>query len=591
MKDERSSMEVGTPTSNKPMLSVNQPGRMYYALLILVFVAATWLRFDSITTVGIRYQDEAWYVSDAQLWHRCAKVLIDVPAWKALLNRDKAGYQQRMADIGVDFSGRYRKPSQGFTLPAAAIMFLVGEGPAALLLMNAFFGTMAVLILYSLCRILLSPAVALIASALLAVSPYHLIYTRSAFAHTTAGCAALLSIYLWALGRSRLWSRRKTFLLSGLACGYAATCHYSIAYFAGIPLFMELFTFREREDIPTSVNQSVINHCLKATAWMCLGFAIPFFAIESIFISARIAATVSNSYLPMHTFFQGIAYHVELLIRGGTVGDQFIHTDVAWSMIKYFTHWHGPVALGLALVGMVLLLGKRTASSIAAWLVLASIFMLLIQSHPIARGLNGTLPFLAICTAVAANRAMLLLRSNLKLAYASVTILICVILTPAIRQSVTLHSKSSDLALACQFLSDVEPAKIAVPNYRRYWIHLEKSEHELIDTQVWVRTQTVEKTVQSWLDDGVRWVAIDPQYWHSGPGIPDMDWWLGLDQLLRQRFVKAAEYSHLCNYRWEFLAEGSWGPFRLYDMNQLGGGAIRIYDLQHAVPPSSNQQG
>ncbi len=582
-------MDVTTKISSTSPHDTQRPGRWYYTLVVVVMLTAIWLRFDGVTNVGVRYEDDAWYVSDAQLWHRCAQVLVDGQAWEALLHHDKAAYQQRMKDIGVDFSGHYRKPSQGYTLSAATIMFLVGDGPHALLLLNAFFGTLAVLIVYFLCRHLFNPAIALTASALLAVSPYHLIYSRSALAHTTAGCLALLGMYLWVLGRTRSWSTRRTFLLSGLAVGFAATCHYSVAYFAGIPLLMEFITRRRSHDSSVT-NSSTRAHWLRATVWMCLGFAIPFFAIESIFISARIVATLTDSYLPLDTFFQGIAQHVKLLFRGETVGDRMIHMDVAWSMVNYFTHWHGWIALSLTLGGTGLLLSKRNTTSIAAWIVLATAMMLLLQSHPIARGLNGALPFIMICMAVAVNQLMQLWPKNPKLIYFSVTMLMCFILTPAMRQSLELKNKSSNLAQACQYLNTVASGKIIVPNYRRYWIHLEHSHHAIIEAKHWVRTQTPEQTLQHWLDDGIRWVTIDPQFWHSHPGSTAIDWWHEMENLLIQQFTKVAQYPHLSNYRWEFLAEGSWGQFRLDAMNKADGGAIRIYDLQGATSPHVTRQ-
>jgi len=583
-------MNETTRISNAPLLGLPRPGRVHYALVIAVMLSAAWLRFDGITKVGVRYEDDAWYVSDAQLWHRCAQVLMDGQAWSAILDHDKAAYQQRLADMGVDFSWHYQKPSQGYTMSAAAVMFLVGDGPHALLLLNAFFGTLTVLILYLLCRSLFSPTVAVTASLLLAVSPYHLIYSRSALAHTSAGCAALLGMYLWVLGRDRLWSTRRTFLLSGFACGYAATCHYSVAYYAGIPLLMELIAPRLGNDSSPTPQRIAYQHWFRATVWMCIGFAIPFLALESVFVSARIAASISDSFLPIHTFFQGIAQHMKLLVHDGTVGDRLIHTDVAWSMIQYFTHWHGWLALGLAVVGTALSLFKRNASSIAAWIVLSTSVILTLQSHPIARGLNGCLPLIAICIAVAVNQLILLWPKNPKWSYTSIAILMCVLLAPAIRQSVGLLNKRSGLAQACQYINSVQPSKIVVPSIRRYGIDLEHSPHEISEAKNWTRTYTPEQTVQRWLDDGVKLVTVDPQFWHDCPSNVDIQWWLALDQLLKQRFTKVAEYTHMNNYRWEFLAEGSWGQFRLEDMNKADGGSIRIYDLQKAISPHGASQ-
>ncbi len=577
-------------TPNTPLLNTSRPGRWHYLLVFVILLSAAWLRFDNITTVGVRYEDDAWYVSDAQLWHRCAKVLMDGPAWSALLNHDKAAYQQRMDDIGIDFSWHYRKPSQGYTMSAAAVMFLVGDGPNALLLLNAFLGTLTVLLVYGLCRTLFSPRIALLASLLLAVSPYHLNYCRSALSHTSAGYFALLGMYCWALGKSRLWSTRRTFLLSGLACGFATTCHYSVAYFAGIPLLMELIAPNRRTDSLTTTKRIDYRHWLRSTAWMCLGFAIPFLAIESVFTSARIAATITNSYLPLYSFSHLLVRHAQLLLRGGTVGGDLIHLDVGWSMIQYFTHWHGWLALVLAATGTGLVIRKRNASSIVAWIVLSSSGVLILQAHPIARGLNSCLPFIAICVAVAVDQLIKIWPKKPKLAYASMTMLMCVVLTPAIGQSMELKSKHSGLAQACQYINTVPAGKVVIPSFRRYGIHLEHSTHEMVQAELWTRTHTPEQTIQRWLDEGIRLVTVDPQFWHECPSNADLTWWLAVDALLKQKFAMAAEYTHMDNFRWEFLAEGTWGQFRLDHMNKAEGGTIRIYDLQAAPSPQSSPQ-
>ncbi|MCH8242143.1 MAG: hypothetical protein IH897_05970, partial [Planctomycetes bacterium] len=120
-----------------------------YAGLAVVVVTASILRFAGITNVGIRFDDEGAYVGDARLWHRCARVLTDGPSISAAMRGDKATLKNRMADIGIDFSARYAKPSQGYTFLGAAAMFAVGDRPAALLVMNAVSGVLAVIVLYA----------------------------------------------------------------------------------------------------------------------------------------------------------------------------------------------------------------------------------------------------------------------------------------------------------------------------------------------------------------------------------------------------------------------------------------------------------
>ena len=96
-----------------------------------VVILAAWLRFGGITEVGIRFDDESCYAADARLWHRCAALMIDGEAVRAVFRGDKQALQGRMEALGVDFGARYAKPSQGYTFLGALMMFAVGDAPAA----------------------------------------------------------------------------------------------------------------------------------------------------------------------------------------------------------------------------------------------------------------------------------------------------------------------------------------------------------------------------------------------------------------------------------------------------------------------------
>ncbi len=179
--------------------AAKRPGRWHYALLAAVMILAGVLRLGGITRVGIRYDDEACYATDARLWHRCASVLIDPQAVAALWHGDKKAFQQSLDEHGVDFTTRFH-PKQGFTFLAALMMFVVGDRPAGLLATNALLGTFSVLLLYGIAVVLFSRPVALCAAFFMAVSGYHIVYSRSAYTDTTTGFFILLGVFMWVLG-------------------------------------------------------------------------------------------------------------------------------------------------------------------------------------------------------------------------------------------------------------------------------------------------------------------------------------------------------------------------------------------------------
>ena len=57
-----------------------------------------------------------------------------------------------------------------------------------------------------------------------------------------------------------------------------------------------------------------------------------------------------------------------------------------------------------------------------------------------------------------------------------------------------------------------------------------------------------------------------------------------MDKLLAASAVLAAEFPHLTDDRWQFLAEGPSISY-LLQMTRAGAGALRVYDLQSADEP------
>ena len=85
----------------------SRPSRIILPMLgfaAVMSVAGT-LRFDAVTKVGIRYDDEGAFATDARLWHRCAKVLMDGDAIRATLAGDEHRHLRRDALLTVGGHG------------------------------------------------------------------------------------------------------------------------------------------------------------------------------------------------------------------------------------------------------------------------------------------------------------------------------------------------------------------------------------------------------------------------------------------------------------------------------------------------------
>jgi len=573
----------------EPSLGVRRWSWVHLALLVVLALAAG-LRFSGISRVGLRCDDEGAYAVDARLWHRCAATLTDTQALGAIRRGDKEAFKRRINAIGVDFTDRYRKSCQGYTFLGALLMFVTGDAASALLVTNALCGTLAVLLAYMLGAVLFDRSAGLCSALLLAVSPYHLMYCRGAFTEATAGCFILAGFVAWAWGRRHGWSWRRTYGLSGLAIGYASTCHYRSACFLLILLLVDLLATRagEAEERPARPRW---RSTLRRWIWLGVGAAIPLLAIEAVFLAARLAASLSDSRLPLMTFLQASWWRLkaESVGMGGTAGRLF-NAQVPWAYAGYVVHWHGLTASVAALLAVAAVLRAKGAAKTPAVVVLATIAMLLFQKHIVARAFSPAIPFLCLCLGAGLGWLITAAKTPPRHRPVVALVLTALVACTAGMQSWRLVGRRSQLADACAFLAERGAATVAVPwGTPKYRIYLDGTGVEVIGYRWRGSAEELPAQLRS---RGVRWMITDHQRWHykrshSGVGEPAFHWWRTVDRQLKQEARLIAEFAHLSTQRWEFLAEGP-GPQFVPEMTESGGGSLRIYDLQ-AAPTTTGE--
>ena len=130
---------------------------------------------------------------------------------------------------------------------------------------------------------------------------------------------------------------------------------------------------------------------------------------------------------------------------------------------------------------------------------------------------------------------------------------------------------------------------VPIDTYHRskYWLHLEGTGVDIVNGQ-FHKMGTPDEVVAKLRGDGVRWFIIDPQHWHfrddpPGPRNRIYRWWDAMDAYLNAQARVAAEFPHLTDFGWEFLAEGP-GLAHLDDMVRRNAGRLRVYDLESIGP-------
>ncbi|MCO6438651.1 MAG: glycosyltransferase family 39 protein [Phycisphaerae bacterium] len=547
-----------------------------WAIVFLIILAAV-PRLPGITSVGIRFDDESAYALDARLWHRCAKAVIDRPFLAALAQGDKAAAQGRLAELGIDFRDRYMKPSQGFTFLAAGLMFFTGDGPGALLLLNALAGIASVVVLYLLVAPIFGFPTGMLAAGLLAVSPYHVFYSRSAFTEATSGLFVLMGFLFWSQARLKCSSAsRRWMFLAGLSMGYAAICHYRAAFFLPV-----LAAYEGIGAVAAARDEAAANRGKLIREWLIAlaGAICPILALDLFFRGGILIARLTDSYLPLLSLTEACwRWGKVVAVDPGLNEPGLFHPGVLAAYGAYYTHWHGVFATVMASLGLIAMFRYRSLSRALAVVCIAFLFVLLLQGLVVARTLSSVLPFLCLSSSVAVvfvvGKVGLVHR---RLAGIIATTMVAALALPSLLQIAALIPKRSMFEDAASFLRN-HSGEVATHQAGKFKLYLDDTDR-IVDGARFHRMGSPEEVLGRLRADGVRWVIADPQYWHYRTFPHVFDWWSELNTLLNRKAHLALELPHCRDFRWEFLAEGP-GLAALDEMAAVDGGGLKIYDIQ-----------
>lgn len=567
--------------------------------LVLILIGGGWIRLGGIAQTGIRYDDEGAYALDARLWHRCMRVLTDGAAISAVLAADKHALQTRMDEIGIDFGDRYH-PYAGYTFPAAAAMFLVGEGPQGLLLTNALLGTLSIWLVYMLCAALVNRSAALAAAAMFALSPYHIVYARSGMTDGTSVFFILLALMFWAHGMRAGWTDRRRYLLCGLALGYSLTVHYRCAYVPFVILGIDLWMTVRRGPWKAVLFNALVALRNRRAAWLWMlgGMIVPALCFEAVFRGARIAAWIADAHFPVRTFFEQYALLAKQTAEIGTAagGGSFWNINRAAPGIYagFVLMWQGWVFAALALSGLVIAARARGRVFLPILMIALPLAALSMQPYPVARGFSAVVPLLCIAAALAVERgSAFALAHRVRASYivpVTIAIFVCLTMLPEARR---ISSWRSDIPNVVRFLEERDASLVAVPvDRRKYDAYFNRgSTVKLIGGRHYRLTGDPRDVLTSLRERGVTHIVTDPQIWHYRGGHEAAqrvyDWWRETYEVLERECELVAEFPHLLgrtlepdrdDLRREFLAEGPGLGF-LREIRAQGDGAIRIYGL------------
>ncbi|MCG3129320.1 MAG: hypothetical protein FLDDKLPJ_00046 [Phycisphaerae bacterium] len=546
------------------------------ALLAAVLCLAGALRLTGVNEVGLRYADGSWYASDARLWHRCAKVAADPLSWHAVFKQDKALLLSRLDAHGVDRSGRYAKPCQGYTLLVAAMMTIVGDTPSAGPMTNAVLSTLCVGALFVGARRLLGDGVAFLAALLLAASPYDLVYARADLADPAATFFVLSGVLLWANAPPESVAPRRRLLITGVALGLAATCHYRSVLFVSVLFGIDAVHAVVRG--AGSVSGVETRRLAARWTWIGFGCGLPVVVLEAFFQAGALVARRSDAFFPFQSFVGAALHWIGLHFDGDAKATPDLGAIAVY--VGYVARWQGWVFVGLTGIGAIVCVRRGFTLCIAGVAPLFVILSLLFQPYHVARALSVVVPMMCVCAAVGAATLAKVCSDGRRLTAAGA--LAATLLAPLAHagyRAAGVMKHRSGLAPLARELASSDGA-ILVPNVMLYRPYTEALGLKLVSADEMPRVGA-EEAVRWMLRQGVSRVVVDPQHWHCDPRSDEFRFWERLEAHLRAVAAPSAQFPHLSDYRWEFLAEGP-GCDRLADMIASDAGPLRVYEVRPA---------
>lgn len=166
--------------------------------LAAVLAVAVCLRFYRLTDQGILGVDEGRYVLDALSARAELDAYLGLARGKYI--ESTGGPAFSLADYVARTDAALREqhpfaPKPGFACASALAMMLTGDVIAACSYVEAVCGVVMVALLFGLVRGLRNTRAALIAAALLAVSNYHVYFSRNAYPQCSAGALFLAAVW------------------------------------------------------------------------------------------------------------------------------------------------------------------------------------------------------------------------------------------------------------------------------------------------------------------------------------------------------------------------------------------------------------
>jgi len=260
-------------------------GKQIIYILLLLFVA-TFFRFNMLEERGLFEWDEGYYIQLAATYRAGFDYLVK----KNIAKEEMPSLGEYLLDKGGAPKSVFK---DGFTYMLFLASFIFGMNYNTALFLNALLGSLTVIALYFFIRYYLGSLGSFLIALGLALSPYHIAYSRSGYSTIASALFLLCCVYLYLHYLDR--KNNAHLFFSGIFLGLSFSCHYVVGIFVLTFFILEAYRFIKRRKFKESVV-------------FFAAFSLPLLILELIsqMIKFLISVKVSNPEISREfvTYFQ-----------------------------------------------------------------------------------------------------------------------------------------------------------------------------------------------------------------------------------------------------------------------------------------------
>ncbi len=271
---------------------------------MIILAWGGYLRFHGLESRQPRISDEADYLMEAQWVDSLVHTVFEsLATFREERRTGEDLWKQQEQIERIEASIRGKAPSiarPGHVLLIALTMQLGMDPVLAGAWESAFFGILTVLLLFFFARHLYGTWTGLLSSFLLAISAYHVWYSRTGFSEADATFFLLLTVYLYLLSTEK--NRGILFGLTGLSAGIGFIVHHRFGLFFSLICVLEFIRFFRMR--PNKMSGTWKAQFLT----LLFFFSLPALSIEILYHLAMIGFQLIGKPLPCPTYFSQLLF-------------------------------------------------------------------------------------------------------------------------------------------------------------------------------------------------------------------------------------------------------------------------------------------